>query len=160
MADNVTLPGTGETVRTDDIGGVQYQIVKLAVGADGVADLVSDSYPVPVGTRARGRTPINFEAAFSASQTASTLYTPTSGKKLCCTHITVSATGAGTLTLFDNSDAAGSHWSPILNLLAGGGWDAHFSDDNPLVMSAADNVLKYTSGSGATGSIWLHGWEE
>jgi hypothetical protein len=29
MTDNVTLPGTGEVIATDDIGGVQYQMVKL-----------------------------------------------------------------------------------------------------------------------------------
>jgi hypothetical protein len=33
MADNVTLPGTGEVVATDDIGGVQYQRMKLVDGA-------------------------------------------------------------------------------------------------------------------------------
>lgn len=33
MADNVTLPGTGEVVATDDISGVQYQRIKLVDGA-------------------------------------------------------------------------------------------------------------------------------
>lgn len=33
MADNVTLPGTGEVVATDDISGVQYQRIKIADGA-------------------------------------------------------------------------------------------------------------------------------
>jgi hypothetical protein len=37
MTDNVTLPGTGSSVATDDIGGVQYQRNKLALGADGSA---------------------------------------------------------------------------------------------------------------------------
>jgi hypothetical protein len=35
MADNVILPGTGESVATDDIGGQQYQRIKLT---DGLAD--------------------------------------------------------------------------------------------------------------------------
>jgi hypothetical protein len=48
MADNVTLPGTGEIVATDDIGGVQFQRVKLAAGAEGVAVDVSDAAPLPV----------------------------------------------------------------------------------------------------------------
>ena len=38
MADNTTLPGTGEAVATDDIGGVKYQRVKLVSGQDGVND--------------------------------------------------------------------------------------------------------------------------
>lgn len=38
MSDNVPItPGTGATVAADDVGGVLYQRVKLAVGADGVA---------------------------------------------------------------------------------------------------------------------------
>lgn len=41
MADNVTLPGTGAVVASDEVGGAQYQIIKLALGADGVAALVA-----------------------------------------------------------------------------------------------------------------------
>jgi hypothetical protein len=48
MADNVTLPGTGEVVATDDIGGVQFQRVKLASGVEGTAVDVSDVAPLPV----------------------------------------------------------------------------------------------------------------
>jgi hypothetical protein len=36
MADNVTLPGTGTIAAADEIGGVQYQRVKLIHGPDGV----------------------------------------------------------------------------------------------------------------------------
>jgi len=45
MADNVQITaGTGTTVRTDDVGsGVQIQVVKLALGADGAEDLLVDS---------------------------------------------------------------------------------------------------------------------
>lgn len=48
MADNVTLPGTGQAVATDDIGGIQYQRVKLALGDDGVAVDASANNPVPI----------------------------------------------------------------------------------------------------------------
>jgi hypothetical protein len=37
MADNVTLPGTGEVIAADDVGSAKYQRVKLALGADGSA---------------------------------------------------------------------------------------------------------------------------
>jgi len=47
MTDNVTLPGEGATIATDDVAGVQYQVVKLAIGADGSAALVSDAAPIP-----------------------------------------------------------------------------------------------------------------
>lgn len=50
MADNVLLnAGTGgDTIAADDVAGVKYQVVKVAVGADGAASLVSNSNPVPV----------------------------------------------------------------------------------------------------------------
>jgi len=49
MADNVTLPGTGIPVASDDIGGNQYQRMKLIYGDDGVnAGDVSVTNPYPV----------------------------------------------------------------------------------------------------------------
>lgn len=51
MADNVVLnAGTGgDTVAADDVGGVKYQIVKLATGLLDTATLVSGSNPLPIG---------------------------------------------------------------------------------------------------------------
>jgi hypothetical protein len=49
MADNVVLPGTGVPVASDDIGGNQFQRVKLVHGADGVNDGdVSTANPYPI----------------------------------------------------------------------------------------------------------------
>lgn len=50
MADNVTLDAGagGDTIAADDVGGVKYQVVKLAVGADGAASLVANANPIPV----------------------------------------------------------------------------------------------------------------
>lgn len=49
MADNVTLPGTGQAVAADDIGSAKYQRMKLIHGADGVNDGdVSKANPLPV----------------------------------------------------------------------------------------------------------------
>lgn len=49
MADNVGYtPGSGATIATDDIGGVQYQRVKPVWGADGVANDVNATTPLPV----------------------------------------------------------------------------------------------------------------
>jgi len=50
MADNITLnPGSGgSVVASDDISGVQHQLVKVEFGADGVATPVSDANPLPV----------------------------------------------------------------------------------------------------------------
>lgn len=46
MADNITLPGTGANVATDDVAGVQFQRVKLDLGADGASAPVSGALPV------------------------------------------------------------------------------------------------------------------
>jgi|ERR1044071_504710 hypothetical protein len=47
MTDNVTLPGSGAVIRSDDVGsGVQIQYVKLDVGGDGVSTPVSGVVPV------------------------------------------------------------------------------------------------------------------
>lgn len=48
MADNITLPGDSAVVATDDVSGTHYQVVKIAVGADGSAALVGDASPLPV----------------------------------------------------------------------------------------------------------------
>jgi len=50
MADNVPItPGTGANIATDDIGGVNYQRIKLTLGADGAVDGgVSSGNPMPV----------------------------------------------------------------------------------------------------------------
>lgn len=54
MADNTTLnPGTGgDVIATDDVAGVKYQVVKLAVGADGAAALVANANPIPISDAA------------------------------------------------------------------------------------------------------------
>lgn len=52
MADDVTLPGTGAVVATDDVSGVHYQRVKLDIGGDGAASAVTTSNPLPVTANA------------------------------------------------------------------------------------------------------------
>lgn len=48
MADNTILPGTGESIASDDIGGVKHQRIKLIHGADGVnAGDVAAGNPLP-----------------------------------------------------------------------------------------------------------------
>ena len=57
MADNVSIhTGSGATVATDDVGGVQYQKVKLDLGGDGVSVPVTTSLPVSMPGLAGGIT--------------------------------------------------------------------------------------------------------
>ena len=50
MADNTLLNAGagGDTIATDDIGGVKYQRVKVTFGVDGVAADVTATAPLPV----------------------------------------------------------------------------------------------------------------
>jgi hypothetical protein len=49
MADNVAItPGSGAIAAADDIGGVLYQRIKVAHGADGSATDTSVSDPLPI----------------------------------------------------------------------------------------------------------------
>jgi hypothetical protein len=51
MADNVAITaGAGTSIATDDIGGVQYQRVKITQGADGAAVDVSPAAPLTTTT--------------------------------------------------------------------------------------------------------------
>lgn len=97
--------------------------------------------------------------AFTASQTGATILTPTSGKKFVVTDydISFSSSGAGTLTIFDNTNSS----STILTVINGAnnGGVSH-AMRKPYKPSAVNNVWKYTTGAGAAGDITLHGYEE
>lgn len=95
--------------------------------------------------------------AYSASQTAATVLTPTSGKKVIIVDIVISASAAGTVYLFDNTDGAAAKLTPILNLAANSGYAS--SSIKAIPTGAINNVVKYTSGSGVAGSIWIHYYE-
>ena len=61
MADNSTLPATGDTIAADDIGGVKFQRVKIIQGIDGVNDGdVSATNPLNVaGTFWQAKQPVS-----------------------------------------------------------------------------------------------------
>lgn len=48
MADNVILPGAGTPVASNEIGGIQWQYLKMAFGANGTATPVDSAAPLPV----------------------------------------------------------------------------------------------------------------
>lgn len=53
MANNVAVTaGAGTTVATDDVSGVHYQVVKLALGDEDVSTRVAAATPLPVDVRA------------------------------------------------------------------------------------------------------------
>jgi len=69
MADNVQLnsPTTaGATIATDEISGVQHQLIKIEFGIDGESIMVSDANPLPVSVDSL---PLPTGAATVAAQT-------------------------------------------------------------------------------------------
>ena len=94
---------------------------------------------------------------YTASQTAQTIWDPTGGTSFVITSITISASSAGAVTIFDNTDAAGNY---VFDGTLGtyGGWSHEFSAMH-WKSAAADNILKYTTGAGAAGTICVTGYE-
>lgn len=102
MADNVAITaGSGTTIATDDVGGVQYQRVKPAFGADGAAADVSATNGLPVAGAAAFAS--GSAAALNADVIAST---DVSAYRWVAIHIT--ATFSGTLQYQVSND--NSNW--------------------------------------------------
>lgn len=105
MADDVTLPGTGDVVAADDVGGVKYQFVKLDLGADGASSPVSGAVPVSASSL-----PLPTGAATSAAQTTGNASLSSIDSKL-----TGAATEATSLAIAasvhaeDSAHASGDH---------------------------------------------------
>lgn len=99
MADNVVLPGTGSSVAADEIGGVQYQRVKIAVGADGAAaDLapgqatMAASLPVVISSN-QSAVPVSVPVPLS---------TTGGGTEAAAQRVTIASDSTGVLSVDDN----------------------------------------------------------
>jgi len=103
MADNVlinavTTPG-GATIATDEVNGVQHELVKVEFGVDGVATMVSASDPLPV----TGTVEVsNFPVTQPVSGTVAVSSLPTVPVSLSVVPL---ATGAATATKQDEQTA-------------------------------------------------------
>jgi len=93
---------------------------------------------------------------FTASQTAQTIWDPTTGTKFVITDWVISASAAGTITVFDSTDTTGNRVCK-LNIAANGGACKRYKKD--FESALLNNVLKYTTGTIMTGSITVSGYE-
>lgn len=131
MADNVAItPGSGVTVAADDIGGVQYQRIKLTHGQDGTAVDASAVNPLPVTAPAATRithsmavalqtdvlmnsqtalTPKFFSASVSPSASDFSLIAAVSGKKLRILALVLQCSATATDVLFESSTTTRKH---------------------------------------------------
>jgi hypothetical protein len=112
MADNTILnPGVGgDTIATDDIGGVKYQWVKVAYGADSAVTPVTDDVGLPV------RSPTN-QVIGTAAQAGDTVTAVVAGSPGCI----ISITGAFVMTnSFEGSVDGGATWFAVAGHTIGG----------------------------------------
>jgi hypothetical protein len=111
MADNTTLPTGvgGDTIATDDIGGVKYQRVKLVSGVDGVNDGdASSTNPFPIGIAATPFFPSAGNSS-SANLAAGATFTGAvqANQNLPVISINVVCDQPTLVTLYGSTDAAG-----------------------------------------------------
>jgi hypothetical protein len=121
MTDNVTItPGTGATIATDDVGGAQYQRVKIGLGADGSAtDAVGGSGTVssavqrvtlatdvalPAGTNLLGKVKSKFFAAVASAMTRPANTTAYAANDAVSNNGTAGSVTAIALTVSDVND--------------------------------------------------------
>ena len=94
---------------------------------------------------------------FSPNQTNQSIWAPSSGKRFVLTDIYVSASGAGQINIFDESNTLANRIS-LLSMGANGRWDHSYT--KPRKSSAVNNNLRYTTDATASGSITTFGYEE
>lgn len=146
----VELGTSGNALRIDPIG-TTAQPVNLR---DNAGTAYSAANPLYVTRGGRAQTRVTKSVSIAASTTA-TVWTPTGGKKFFITKIILAVSVTGTLTLFDHTNTAP-------NLIFNGTFPTGvfpFSFEEPWASSAVDNLLRYTSGSGMTAEIVVHGFE-
>lgn len=104
MADNVTLPGAGAVIMTEQVAGVQIPVSKIRLGAqDADGGDVTTSNPFPVMAERPATPTITTVAATASSTTILAANANRLGAK-----IVNDSTSAGTLYLLDGTGTASS----------------------------------------------------
>lgn len=142
---------SGAPIRTDPTGTTK-QPTNLF---DNAGNAYTDANPLSIQI-AQNRTRVTHSATLSASQTGTTIWTPSSGKRIFITKVILAITVTGTLTMFSQSNSEA-------NLLldgtqATGNREIDFSAA-PWVATATNDILKWTTGTGTVGVVTLHGYE-
>lgn len=171
MADGVAITaGAGTTIATDDIGGTQYQRIKIAWGTDGSAVDASASNPVPVTAPPAARTthslavalqtdavmnnltaltPKYFSETVVASDTDEELVALVASKKIRVLALVAQCGGTATDMTFESSTTTRKHKIPAG---VNGGQVLPF---NPLgwFETASGESLTVTTGAGSSCEI-------
>lgn len=136
------MPGQARIAKVDDAQ-------RLHVDGSGVTQ--------PVSIFETTQVLIRKAVDFTASQTAQSIWTPASGKKFVITDYEISFSAAGAITVYDGNTDNTTQRVCKWNGAANGGVVHPYK--KPFVSSAADNILKYSTGTGAAGSLIFIGYE-
>lgn len=177
MVDNLDItPGTGRTIATDQVAGVDYQRVKAVWGADGtVTDVdVASGSPLPVQVRsATGLIPIGEPTDDKSAATDTTSVSGISIWKQISASIQAAAaslagslTVSGTVSITDISQAeyetvAASQTAQVLGATGGTGdyisgllvIPATTSPGNVLLLDNATSITVFTGGSTSVSNL-------
>lgn len=151
---------TTQPVNVGQIAGataatVAAGVQKVALGDSGGASITAAN-PLPA---LAAPTPSGFwknGAAYTASQTDIALRTPAGGKAFYVEGYIITVTTSGTLKIYDQTNAAA-------NMIYQGSPPAGacivVTPTRPIPSSAVNNILRYTSGAGATGDVSVWGYD-
>jgi hypothetical protein len=92
---------------------------------------------------------------YAASQTDQSIHTPAGGKTAYVEGIIITVTAVGVLKVYDQTNAAAGmifQGSPILGTVV-------ITPHRPIPLSAVNNILRYSTGTAATGDITAWGYE-
>lgn len=145
---------TWDRVPGTTANGLDVDVTRMAALVTGTATIGA------VKTAESGRTILHAKVALAASQTGATILDPTAGKKFCLKKLVTSCKTAGDVYFYDDTDDSAHAIGPALTLAIGGGWTETWDADDPYRSETVDHILKYTSGAGLTGSVYLDYWEE
>lgn len=148
----VEVGTSGNPLRIDPVGTTAQTSDITKIG--GV--VVGPTNALIVTRSGQAQTRVSNDAALVASTTAGTIVTPASGKKFAIRSIIITITVTGTLSIFDAANTNGNRLykgTPPVGL-----FELEFGGE-PWVSSTADNILKYTSGTGLTGDVSVNGFE-
>ena len=171
MADNVAITaGAGTSIASDDIGGVQWQRIKVGWGDDGVAVDTSLTNPLPVQAPAATRTthsiavalqsdalmlasttvtPKYFSETVAAADTDEELIAAVAGKKLRIVALVAQCGATGTDMTFESSTTTRKHKIPAG---ANGGQVLPFNPSG-WFETAVGESLTVTTGAGSSCEI-------
>lgn len=146
MADNVGYtPGSGATIAADDIGGVLYQRVKLAIGADGsAADAPGDSTDgLKTNVTKLPDLSISAKETDCSSSGNNTAHTPASGKKIRLYYICFSslATNTAPVTVIAKYTTGGNALFKV-SLPVGATWAHHVGAGRNYLEGGVDETLQ------------------